>query len=336
MLRKTSLALLCGALFTTNTFAANEDIGVYGNITYDFTTDVDYYDDEDRLQDSYVGFFIKGKINNKADYVLDVAASHSYDFVTTHNNDFYEDGFSFDLNKVMINYQYREDIRVDFGRMFTPIGFYHDDPLNKDKLFDSTIRSSRYTDGLNAEYSMTKNNIDIKFNGFAGVRLDDSSSSSNWGANVLFGNDTFGHLTFGFLNINIDGMYYIEGFQEELQAKDGQTFIVGHLYESESINTVVNYSFTDFDTFAEQEHLYAQLRYKFDLVEAYVAYDYSSGLSGDKESLYQENYEVSKYIVGTEVNLTTDIGLYGEVALYDDTLNNFDETLYNIGVNFQF
>lgn len=309
-------------------------LGVYGNIKYDFS-DYDYLNEEDRLNDTSIGFYVEHDFHENADVFLDIGLSHSEDFVTAAKNDFKEDQFSADLNKAFIRYYYDNNSYVDVGRMFTPVGLYNEDPLNKNNLFDSSNDTIRYTDAVKFSYLNHAEDINFKIDIFGGVRLDNSSNSSNYGFNANFGNSDYGHFNIGYVAINVDGVYYIIGQEEILKADKGFDINLAYLYESDGLNMVVSYNKTDFETFGEENSLFSKVSYKIKSLEPYISYETKEKISGEEDVLSLEEEDSNIVSLGLKIALNKNIDLYAE-ASNKEYKDESDYTFYYAGLNFRF
>jgi hypothetical protein len=334
MLSKKNIVTTLLLLSSTSVFANDDNnFKFYGNLKGDIG-DIDYVDNADRFYGSYLGISFDGLVRDNFTYKLNLGVSHTTDLMKE-VPDFDNDDFEFDINEALIRYHHNDDFTLDFGRFFTPIGFYNEDPLAYNNLFDGSSTTNRYTDGFKTTYLTNKNDLDLRVDGFIGVRLDNSFVSSLYGINFDIGNDNIGHFAAGYMYTSLPGKLFIKGFQGSLEASDGHDTFIGYLYESDQFSGTLTYHSVEFDKVLKNQITYAQLRYKTKIIEPYVEYEHNYLTLGDKSSSFNEA-TMDTYLIGAQLNYSDNLSFYGEGAYLDPKESDNSEEVYNIGLKFEY
>lgn len=317
------------------------EIGVYGKSSYDFS-DYETVTDIEKFRNSYFGIYNHYQFKDDYTLFLDVGASNSVDFMN--DLSWNANGFDFNINKAFIRYQDSEDIYFDFGRMFTPVGFYNEDPLNYNNILTTTNSLLRYTDAIKGSYDKDFNDYKLKIDVFGGLNLnEDSVSSSNYGFNTVLGTESYGYLNLGALIANVDGELYLSGNPtDEIEVLNNYT--VGYLYDNNNIEALISYNNIFADDLLSHEVTKVKLGYS---IEQYTPFLYVENLvfSFDEDDssnhFLNENLiyggglkiELNQFanIVGTVYNSETDVDYNsGETDL------SYNETIYKAELNFRF
>lgn len=307
-----------------------QNIGVKGNINYDLT-DYDYsVSTEDRLAGSYLSVYNDYQFLPEYRIIMDAGISNSID-IFNDNTDLSKNEFNFNINKFFIRYQDSENIYVDVGRMYTPIGFYNEDPLSHNNIVDTDSQLLRYTDAIKFTYLNSVDNVDFKVDLFGGLRLDhESQTSGNYGINVNLGNNDYGYVNFGTYIVQLEG---------ELSNNDGETtdeisaFNLGYMYNNHNLEAIASYDVYEDSDFLTYKKLKTKVGYNINQLKPYAFYN-KNELTVDEIDLFDGNVDVKNYGAGLEVYFNKNVSIDGNVSKLDYGSSN--ETAYQINFSFEY
>ena len=316
-LKKLSLAILPFIAFQSFAYEKTEDFkyGVYGNIQYDFS---DYenseLESEEKMYNSNAAFYVGSLINENTFAHLDFGVFNGIDLMANS----YGDEFNFTLNKAYIDYQYSSAISVEIGRMYTPVGFYNENPVDKDNLIDNANFLSRTTDAFNVRFKEQIEDIEVNVNAFAGTRFDDSHLKAQYGFNVLFGNQDIGKFNFGFSTYQVDGLEH-----------DPSYFDGGYLYDKNNIKFIANFKNVKDSEDEEYNMTQTKAGYQMNKLMPYVLFN-DVDFNENESRIASGSY----YGTGVDFDIHKFITLSVEYNHFDSDLDN-DEELFNASLSFK-
>lgn len=322
MFKKNKILLSLIPFISFGAFASEElEFGFYGNLHYDFSdyevegveTDLDT---ETRFAGTNIGVYSNFEINDKASMSLDAGVTNDTDFIYGR---VIPDEFNFVLNKAFITYNYNSNLDVEIGRMFTPIGLFHDDPTHKDNIIDNTNPVSRYSDAINVRFQHEKEGINFDINAFVATHLDESQADSHYGANVLIGNDKIGQFSLGYASYDVDR------FTEEMAYLEG-----GYYFNRNNISFVVNGKHLKDGNDEEYNIFVTKGQYDFNGIKPYIRYRLQ-----ETDNSILDSYDMYGTGVEFDVHKTLSLSVGYDKFEYKDFDGDYNDDVFRAGLSFR-
>lgn len=315
------------------------EYSIQGNISYNYS-DFDHdelFDEDLRLQETFVNFSAKNQFMPNLLLMVDVGAGQNNDFV---NDDFDNaDELDLEINQLAIQGE-KDGFIIKAGRMFTPIGYYHHDPLNKENFFNDANQISRFIDGVNVSIDSNKSDIKTSSNFFLGTRADGANLSTVYGGNFKLSDDKLGHINLGFVDFKMeDPVEY--SFNSSLQSSKATTINLTYVYESDKLNLAIKGEVNDFDELGNESVLLGKVGYQIDRVMPYVSIKHTDTDLGNDNTLIKKG-EVILYTAGMDMDIRENLKLYGEYSYFDGDAKNSvgqikaTENMYRAGLKFEY
>lgn len=330
MFKKNKILLAFIPFFSLPSFASEDlkelEMGVYADLHYDFS-DYEYEDQEidvdteSRFANTNIGFYSNYLVRDDLELSLDLGVSNHADFIY---GSVYKDEFDFVANKVFLTYQYNENLDVEVGRMFTPIGLFHNDPTHKNNIIDNSNPLSRYSDAINIRYQSESEGINYNVNGFAATHLDDSRADNHLGFNVIIGNSDIGNFSVGF------AQYKLDISEIEIEYFEG-----GYYLERDSFDFIVNGK--HLKDLEEREHNFLDTKFRYNLFNVKPFIQYHSLDVQEYEDEELPLYSFQAFGGGVEFDLNKNILLSVKYERYDYNDEDFDESqdVFTAGLSFR-
>ncbi len=305
---------------------------IQGEISYnysDYDNENFFMNNDTRLSGSYISISGESEFLTDTFTVIDVGAGQNNDFVL---DDFDQaDKIDFEINQILIKGK-KEDFDLRFGRMFTPMGFYHEDELNVNNFFDSSNDVTRFMDGLDIGLSHLKNNDSFKANVFIGTRLDNADVSTIFGGNVIFSRAGFGHFNLGYASVSLsEPLVYTP---RTVLSNDIETADLTYFYDGSQLNFVIKGEHKQTDEMGEIQEIYSKISYRFNRFIPYIGTTITK--ISPEEELAMEDETLSYYTGGMDMELSQNLTLYGEYSYFKTDNVNDHENLYRAGLKFEY
>lgn len=338
-LKRTYLLML--SALSAHAFATEPNNNTYqiqGEISYNYSDlDNKHHNDDHRLSGSYISISGKHEFLPETFVFVDLGGGQNDDYVL---DDFsIADEFNLEINQLLIKGK-KDGFDYRIGRMFTPMGFYHEDELNVHNFFDSSNKTTRFMDGLDASLTHSKNNDSLKANVFIGTRLDDADVSTIVGGNVIFSRADFGHFNIGYANTRLSDEVVYE-YHSGVTSDEIQSVDLTFFHESDKLNFVIRADHQEIEEIGSKQEIYSKIGYKINRITPYLATTLTS-IDYKTEDLFIKKDDVSLYSAGFEMELRNSLTIYGEYSYFDGESSNTastietTENMYRAGLKFNY
>lgn len=331
-----------------NNIQGSSDFGVRGQVDYQqhkgqkdnivLSKDINFYN-------SYISGYTNYNLRRDIKVSVDLGVGRHHDpmndLETNHDLLHQINDFEVEINKILFDFK-KDGYQIQLGRMFTPTGFFYNDPLNPNNFFNDTNTLSRYMDGANIAVEQNKNDVDLKVNGFIGTRLDDAPLSTVYGANLILGNKSFGHFNFHYSVFKLNGYVYLE-IDPSVQSNEPSTMGATYFIQKPYFDFVVGYKIDSNEEIGEIKETSSKFSYKgINKIEPYVYAQHIVDTYGDKDGLWGGDLTTISVGTGTKVYINESVSIYGDFQYLDlefkDSIgkDNTEDYFYRVGLNFNF